>query len=55
MTKLEKIMKREIIVNGEPCVLTIGPDGIKLTKKGCRIGPNMTWTQFCDQEAPTIS
>jgi hypothetical protein len=42
-TKLEKPLKRELLIDGEPYVLTITPDGLKLTRKGRRIGLELTW------------
>jgi hypothetical protein len=37
-TKLEKELKRELDVNGEPYIVTISPEGLKLTRKGRRKG-----------------
>ena len=41
VTKLEKTLKREIEVNGEPYVLTISPAGLKLVPKGKRKGQEL--------------
>ncbi|GAC1318594.1 MAG: hypothetical protein NVSMB22_00630 [Chloroflexota bacterium] len=45
-TKLEKTIKREIDVDGTTVTITISPEGIKLTQKGFRKGPEMTWKQL---------
>jgi hypothetical protein len=42
-TKLEKALKRELQVSGEPYILTISPDGLKLTRKGRRKGQELAW------------
>ena len=36
MTKLEKELKREISIDDKPYVVTISPQGLKLTEKGRR-------------------
>ena len=38
-TKLEKPLKRELVVNDAPYMLTIAPEGLKLVPKGKR-SPN---------------
>ncbi|GAC1658760.1 MAG: hypothetical protein NVS4B13_02270 [Candidatus Elarobacter sp.] len=45
-TKLEKTIKREIDIEGTTVTVTISPEGIKLTQKGFRKGPEMTWKQL---------
>ena len=35
-TKLEKVLKREIDIDGQPYTVAISPDGVKLTQKGFR-------------------
>ncbi len=42
-TKLDKPLKRELDVDGEPYMLTIAPDGLKLVPKGKRLGHEVTW------------
>ena len=49
-TKLEKTLKREIVINGEPHIATISPEGVKVTKKGFRKGNEITWQAFRSQE-----
>jgi hypothetical protein len=51
MTKLEKPLKREIAVGGEAYVLTISPDGFKITQKGKRRGYELTWKDIIAGEA----
>ena len=38
MTRLDKPLKRELQIKGKPHVLTIDPEGLRLTKKGRRKG-----------------
>jgi hypothetical protein len=42
-TKLEKPLRRELMVNDEPYTLTIAPDGLKLVPKGKRNGHEIAW------------
>src|SRR5262249_10050824 len=37
-TKLNKQLKREIEVDGKPYMITLSPEGVKLTEKGKRLG-----------------
>jgi hypothetical protein len=45
-TKLEKTLKREIEIKGELYIVTISPEGVKVTGKGKRIGTSVAWTDF---------
>ena len=42
-TKLDKTIKREIEMDGQAYMVTISPDGVKLTQKGFRKGREMSW------------
>ena len=42
-TKLEKALKRQIDIKGKPYVVTITPEGLKLTEKGKRKGQELNW------------
>jgi hypothetical protein len=42
-TKLEKTIRREIEIEGEPFTITISPDGFRLTKKRFRSGVALSW------------
>jgi hypothetical protein len=50
-TKLDRPLKREIEVNGEPYTLTISAEGMKLTPKGRRIGHELTWRDLVSGQA----
>lgn len=60
-TKLEKTLKREIDIDGQAYMVAISPEGIKLTQKGFRKGPELTWKQILasgnggDSSAPQSS
>jgi len=45
-TKLEKSIKREIELDGQAYMVTISPEGVKLTQKGYRKGREMTWRRL---------
>jgi len=50
-TKLDKVLKRELEVNGEPYVLTLSPEGLKLVPKGKRNGHELSWSALVSGEA----
>jgi hypothetical protein len=50
-TKLEKPLKREILIDGEPHVVTLTPDGLKITQKGKRLGKEVTWKALVSGDA----
>ena len=50
-TKLDKPLSREIEVNGEPYVVTISPEGLKLVRKGRRKGQELAWKDLLSGEA----
>jgi len=43
--KILKTFRREVEISGAPYTVAIGPSGFKLTKKGYRIGDEVTWSQ----------
>jgi hypothetical protein len=50
-TKLNKQLKREIDVEGKPFMVTLSPDGLKLTEKGKRLGRELTWKDLLSGDA----
>jgi hypothetical protein len=50
-TKLDKVLKREIDINGEAYILTLSPEGLKLTVKGRRKGQELAWKDLVSGEA----
>ena len=51
MTKLEKELKREIVIDDKPYVVTISPQGLKLTEKGRRKGQELSWKDLVSGDA----
>lgn len=51
MTKLEKALKRELDVESKEYVLTVTPDGLKLTEKGKRKGIELAWKDLVSGQA----
>ena len=51
MTKLEKILKREIAIDGKPYIVAISPEGLKLTEKGKRKGQELAWKDLVSGDA----
>ena len=50
-TKLDKVLKREIELDGQSYIAAISPDGIKVTKKGFRKGNEITWRSIVSGDA----
>ena len=42
-TKLQKPIRREIEIDGEPYTITISPEGVRLTRKRFRSGVALSW------------
>ena len=40
---LDKTLKREILIDGHPHTVAIGPRGVKITAKGFRKGRGLSW------------
>lgn len=51
MTRLDKPLKRELKLKKQSYVLTIDPDGLKLTKKGRRKGIEIAWNDLVNGDA----
>lgn len=47
-TKLEKPIRREIEIEGEPYTVTITPQGVRLTRKRFRSGKAVSWKSILD-------
>jgi hypothetical protein len=45
-TKLDRPLKREIVVDEKPYTLTIDAAGLKLVEKGRRNGQEVSWKQI---------
>ena len=50
-TKLDKPLKREISIDGEPFIVMIDPDGLQVTAKGKRKGYALAWKDLVSGEA----
>jgi len=42
-TPLEKPIKRELVIDGEPYTVTLSPLGVRLVRKGFRKGRAVSW------------
>ena len=51
MTRLDKPLKRELRIKNKPHVLTIDPEGLKLTTKGRRKGIEIHWKDLVSGDA----
>jgi hypothetical protein len=53
---LDKSLKREVVIDGRPHTVTIGPKGVKVTAKGFRKGRALSWRDVIAlgrEEGPT--
>jgi hypothetical protein len=50
-TKLEKVLKREIDIDGKAYMVAISPEGLKVTQKGFRRGQELSWRSIVSGEA----
>ena len=50
-TKLEKPLRREVEIDGEPYMVTLSPEGLKLVPKGKRKGLELGWKALVSGEA----
>jgi len=49
--KLDKTIKRELEIDGKVYTIAIAPDGIKVTEKGRRNGPEVSWRSIISGDA----
>jgi hypothetical protein len=50
-TKLEKPIRRELILGEQRYTLTLDPEGLKLTEKGRRKGVELRWHDLVSGDA----
>jgi hypothetical protein len=50
MTKLDKPLRREITIDGQPFVVTLSPEGFRLVGKGRRKGLEIQWEALVSGE-----
>ena len=50
-TKLEKPLKREVMIGEQAYMLTISPEGLKLVVKGKRNGLELAWKALVSGDA----
>jgi hypothetical protein len=50
-TPLDKTLKRQITVKGEDYIVTLTPDGLKITLKGKRKGVELKWSDLVSGDA----
>lgn len=49
--KLDKTIKRELEIDGKTYTIAIGPEGVKVTEKGRRNGPELSWRSIVSGDA----
>jgi len=51
MTPLDKPLRRELHIAGQPYTLTVAPEGLKLVEKGRRKGITLRWQDLVSGDA----
>lgn len=51
MTPLDKPLRRELHIDGQPYTLTLAPEGLKLVEKGRRKGITLRWQDLVSGDA----
>ncbi|MEO6103464.1 MAG: hypothetical protein ABIP44_07490 [Pseudoxanthomonas sp.] len=51
MTRLDKPLRREVLIGEHPYTLTIDPAGLKLVEKGKRNGLLLSWQELVSGDA----
>lgn len=54
-TKLDKTIRREIEIDGEPFTITVSPEGFRLTRKRFRSGVAMSWKALWTRQHGAVS
>lgn len=54
-TKLDRPLKREIVIDEKPYTLTIDANGLKLVEKGRRNGQEVSWKQILTSAPPAAA
>ena len=50
-TKLDKAIKRELVLGDKTYTITIAPDGVKVVEKGKRNGKELSWSSIVSGDA----
>jgi hypothetical protein len=50
-TKLDKAIKRELMLGDKTYTITIAPDGLKAVEKGKRNGRELTWATIINGDS----
>ena len=50
-TPLNKTLRRQILVNGQDYIVTLSPEGLKITGKGKRKGLELDWSALVSGDA----
>jgi len=51
MTPLDKSLKRSINIKGDDYVITVAPEGLKISRKGHRLGIELKWADLVSGES----
>jgi hypothetical protein len=50
-TRLEKTLKRQLTLDGRTFIVTVSPEGLKITLKGKRNGQELRWSDLVSGDA----
>ena len=51
-TKLDKAIKRELVLGDKTYTITIAPEGLKAVEKGKRNGRELSWATIINGDSP---
>ncbi len=51
MTRLDKPLRRELLLDEKPYTLTLDPEGLKLVEKGRQKGLSLSWKELVSGDA----
>ena len=54
MTPLDKTLKRAISINGDDYVVTLTPEGLRISRKGHRLGIELNWVDLVSGETVAL-
>lgn len=55
MTPLDRLLRRELRIDGQAYTLTLTPDALKLVQKGRRNGLVLSWKELVNGDAALAS
>jgi len=55
VTPLDKEIRRELVIDGQPYTVTVTPTGVRIVPKGKRTGAEVSWRDLLSGDAQLAS